>query len=364
MTTNQSQAQQTAPALDPKTEAFVGKVLGDTSAFTTITLAAIGDRLGLFRNMAESGPQTSAELAEHTKTQERYVREWLGGMTAAGYVRHDAARDRYELPPEHVPVLAQERGPVFFGGVNSMSVEGLKVYDQIVEAFRSGGGVPQAAYSAEFYENMDRFTAGWFENLLLQVWIPTVPEVRARLEKGIRVADVGCGQGRALIKLAQAFPRSRFVGYDLYAPNIEKARNHARAAGVSDRVTYEVRDVSKALPEKFDVITTFDVVHDAADPRGLLHTIRRGLNPGGVYLNLDINCQENVEGNLGPLGAFFYGVSVLYCLTTSLAQGGEGLGTVGLHEPKLQVLAREAGFKRVRRLPIDNPFNNLYELTA
>ncbi len=353
--------QNAPPAMNPKTEAFVGKVLGDTSAFTTVALASIGDRLGLFKDMAARGPQTTANIAKHTSTNERYVREWAGAMQAAGYITYDPATRTYALPPENAPVLAQELGPVFFGGVQSMAVDGLQVFDRIVEAFRTGGGVPQDAYPAGFYENMDRFTSGWHENLLLQQWIPAVPEVQSRLATGILVADVGCGRGRALINLAKAFPKSRFVGYDVYAPNIEKARSHAREAGVSDRVTFEILDVSKGLPAKYDLITTFDVVHDAVDPEGLLASIRKALNVGGTYLNLDINCSDKVEANAGPLGAFFYGVSVMYCLTTSLANGGTGLGTVGLHEPKLQELAKRAGFKSTRKLPLENPFNNLYE---
>lgn len=361
---NKTIQQNAPPAIDPKTEAFVGKVLGDTSAFTTVVLASLGDRLGLFKDMAASGPQTTVEIAEHTKTSERYVREWAGAMNAAGYIAYDPATRRYALPAENVPVLAQELGPVFFGGVQSMAVDGMKVFDQIVEAFRTGGGVPQAAYPAGFYDNMDRFTSGWHENLLLQQWIPAIEGLSARLAQGIRVADVGCGRGRALINLAKAFPKSRFVGYDVYAPNIDRARAHAREAGVADRVTFKVRDVSQGLPAKFDLVTTFDVVHDAADPQGLLRTIRQGLSPGGTYVNLDINCSDKVEGNTGPLGAFFYGVSVMYCMTTSLANGGAGLGTVGLHEPKLQELAKQVGFRSVRKLPLENPFNNLYALTV
>jgi SAM-dependent methyltransferase len=175
------------------------------------------------------------------------------------------------------------------------------------------------------------------------------------------VADVGCGRGRALIKLAQAFPRSRYIGYDNFGPTVARATANAREAGVSDRVRFEERDASKGLPAQFDVITTFDVVHDAVDPLQLLQSIRRALMPGGVYVCLDINCSDKLEENANPLGAMFHGVSVFYCMTTSLANNGAGLGTLGFHEAKVRDLCEKAGFSSVRRVPLENPFNNLYE---
>jgi 2-polyprenyl-3-methyl-5-hydroxy-6-metoxy-1,4-benzoquinol methylase len=194
------------------------------------------------------------------------------------------------------------------------------------------------------------------------VWIPSVADVQAGLTRGIDVADVGCGRGRALIKLAEAYPKARLVGYDIYAPNIARARENANAAGVQERVRFEVLDASKGLPTSFDLITTFDVVHDAVDPRGLLRAIRAALRPKGTYLCLDINCSHDLEKNAGPLGSFFHGASVMYCMTTSLARDGAGLGTLGLHELKLRELATEAGFSAARRVPLENAFNNLYEL--
>jgi 2-polyprenyl-3-methyl-5-hydroxy-6-metoxy-1,4-benzoquinol methylase len=189
-----------------------------------------------------------------------------------------------------------------------------------------------------------------------------MPDVQAKLERGAQVADVGCGRGRALVKLAQAFPNSRYIGYDVFAPNIERATANARAAGVADRVRFEQRDVSQGLPEPHDVITTFDVVHDAVDPVGLLRSIRQGLRADGVYVCLDTNCSDRLEENIGPLGAMLHGFSVLDCMTTSLARGGAGLGTLGFHEPKVRELSAEAGFPSVRRVPLENPFNHLYEI--
>ncbi len=353
----------TQPTIDQaKTEAFVGKVLGDTSGMTVTVMAIIGDRLGLFKQLAQ-GPATSRQLAARADINERYAGEWLGAMASAGYVEYEPASERFTLPAEHIPVLAQENGPIFFGGMHQMLAGMVGPLNQLIQAFQHGGGVPQSAYDHNMWDGLERFTAGWFENLLIPVWLPAVPEVQAKLERGALVADVGCGRGKALIKMAQAFPRSRYVGYDIFEPTIAQATAHAQAAGVADRVRFEHRDVSAWLPEQYDVITTFDVVHDAIDPRGLLRAIRQALRSDGRYVCLDINCAEHLEGNAGPLGSLFYGVSVLYCMTTSLAGHGEGLGTVGLPAGKVHELCKEAGFSSVRRVPLENPFNNLYEVT-
>ena len=349
--------------LDPaRQEAFIGRVLEHTSGTMTTLLAVIGDRLGLFKNLAEYGSATARELAERTALHERYVREWLGGMATAGYVTYDAATGRFTLPPEHVAALAQEGGPFFFGGIYQMLPALTGVLDGVTDAFRQGGGVTQARYNEQMWDGLERFSAGWFQNLLVQQWIPAMPDVQAHLERGADVADVGCGRGRALITLAQAFPRSRYVGYDVFGPTIARASENARAAGVGDRVRFEERDVSKGLPTEVDVVTTFDVVHDAVDPLGLLTSIRRALRPNGIYVCLDINCSDKLEENAGPLGAMFHGFSVLYCMTTSLANGGVGLGTVGFHEPKVRELCGAAGFSSVRKVPLENPFNTLYEV--
>ncbi len=346
-----------------KTEAFVSKVLADTAGLAVTVMSSIGDRLGLFKNLAELGPATSEVLAERAHVNERYTREWLSAMASAGYLEYDPASRRFALPPEHVPVLAQEGGPVFFGGVQEEIVGLAGPVNQLMQAFRSGGGVPMEAYDPSAWEGLTRFTSGWFENLLVPVWLPAMPEVQAKLERGALVADVGCGHGKALIKLAQTYPQSRYVGYDSFAPSIEQAKANAQAAGVADRVRFEQRDVSQGLPEQYDVITTFDVVHDAVNPRGLLRAIHKGLRSGGRYVCLEINSSDKLEENIGLLGAFFYSVSVLHCMTSSLAHHGEGLGTVGLPESKLRELCAEAGFSHVRRVPMENPFNILYEVT-
>jgi 2-polyprenyl-3-methyl-5-hydroxy-6-metoxy-1,4-benzoquinol methylase len=340
---------QREPVDQQRIEQFVHKVLADTSATTTTVLGAIGDRLGLFRDLDAHGPATSREFARRTGIHERYGREWLSAMASAGYLAYEPATGQFVLPAEHAPALAHETGPVFFGGVWDMLLGMFQPVDKLMQSFKNGGGVAQSDYPDATYHGMDRFTA--------------VPAVQAGLERGIDVADVGCGRGRAVIKLGQTYPRSRVVGYDIYRPNVDRAIANAQAAGVAERVRFERLDASREIPGQYDLITTFDVIHDAVDPRGLLRKIRQALRPEGTYLCLDINCSDRLEQNAGPLGALFYGFSVMYCMTTSLAAGGEALGTCGLPEPKLGELALEAGFRTVRRLPLENPFNNLYEVT-
>jgi cyclopropane fatty-acyl-phospholipid synthase-like methyltransferase len=248
------------------------------------------------------------------------------------------------------------------GGAMQSLLGSIGVHKEVIEAFRKGGGVPQSAYSAHMWEGLERFTGSWFENQLFPVWLPLMPDVKSKLEQGATLADVGCGRGRALIKLAKAFPKSRFIGFDIFEPTVGWALRNAAQEGVGDRISVHHLDVVEGLPEQYDIITTFDVVHDAANPQGLLDAIRRGLKPGGIYVCLDINCSDKLEENIGPLGSLFHGFSVLYCMTTSLAQGGVGLGTLGFHEPKVNEMCAQAGFSSVRRVPIDNPFNNLYEI--
>lgn len=345
-----------------RADAFVGAALTNTTGFAVTVLAGIGDRLGLWRALAERGPATSAQLADRAGIDERYAREWLAGMATAEYLTYDPATDAFTLPEEYAPVLAEEGGPVFFGGTFQMLHGMVSVYDELLEVFRTGGGIRQEAYHPDMWDGMERFTAGWFENLLIQEWMPALPEVDAALRAGAVVADVGCGRARGLIKLAAAYPASRFVGFDSYAGTIEAARANVARAGLADRVRIVHADASLDLPGSYDVIFTFDVVHDAVDPAGLLRKIRRALRPDGTYVCLDINASHRVQDNVGPLGALFHGCSLMYCMTTSLAHGGTGLGTTGFNEEVARGMTADAGFSRFRRVPLENPFNNLYEV--
>lgn len=345
-----------------KADAFMNKALGDLVGAYPALMCSLGDRLGLFKDLAANGPATSEELAARTGVQERYAREWLSALTCAGYLEYDPATSRFSLPPEHAPMLAEEGGPAFFGGAYAMFPIQMGMFEELATAFRVGGGITQAAYGDAFQDSWQRFSAGWFEHLLIPVWLPALPGAQERLEQGCVLADVGCGQGRALIKLAQSFPRSRFVGYDTYQPVVAQATARAEGAGVAERVSFIHLDAAQGLPEQYDVIATFDVVHDAADPRGLLRAIHGALRPDGTYLCLEVNCADRLEDNIGPLGAAFYSSSLIYCMTTSLAAGGEGLGSMGLPESRLRELCLEAGFSSVRLVPLENPFNNLYEI--
>ena len=346
-----------------KVEAFIGKAMVDAASTVATVMASIGDRLGLFKELAK-GPATSEELAERAHVNERYVREWLSEMASAGYLTHDPASQRFTLPPEHIPVLAQEGGPFFLGGAYQLLMAQIGPYNQLVQAFQQGGGLPMEAYDPSLWEGMARFSAGMYEHLLVPVWLAAMPDVQAKLERDALVADIGCGHGKALIKLAQTYPQSCYVGYDVYAPSIVRATANAQAAGVADRVRFQQLDASEGLPQQYDVITTFDVVHDAVNPHGLLRAIREGLRPGGRYVCMEFNSSDKLEENAGLLGSLFYGISVLYCMTTSLAGHGEGLGTLGLPETKLRALCTEVGFSTVRRVPIEDPFNVLYEIRA
>jgi SAM-dependent methyltransferase len=345
-------------------EEFVGRVLADTSAAMVTTLSALGDRLGIYKDLASAGPATSEELAQRTGLNARYVREWCSAIAAHGYLTYDPQTEVFTLPPEHVPALAEEDGPMFFGGSHEMLTAINGVLDGLADAFRNGGGVAQSAYGRHWWDGMERFTAGVFEHQLVQLWIAQMPQVEQKLRDGALVADVGCGRGRALVKLAQAFPQSRFTGFDVHEPSLERARAQAAAAGVGDRVHFHLADGADGLPGSFDVITTFDVVHDAVDPLGLLTAIRGALADDGRYVCADINASHRLEDNAGPLGAMLYSFSVLYCMTTSLAHGGAGLGTCGFNETTVRELCAKAGFGEVRVVPIDDPFNLLYEISA
>ncbi len=343
-------------------DAFSDKVFRDLSGTYVTAMCILGDRLGLFKHLAALGPATSAELAERAGINARYAQEWLSALACAGYIDYDPASRRFSLSPEHAAVLADEGGAFFVGGDYEQLPALWGVLDPLTTAFREGGGVPQSAYHESMARGMDRTAVVSYHHALVQKWIPALPDVQAALERGIEVADVGCGGGRALIRLAQAFPNSRCTGYDVFPPTVALARQNAEAAGVADRVRFEALDVSRGLPGQYDLITTFIVIHDAADPRSLLRAIRVALKPGGTYLCAETKAADTLEENAGPLGAYLFSTSVLYCMTVSLAEGGEGLGTAGMPPSKVRELCMEAGFSSVRLLPIDNPFKNIYEV--
>jgi ubiquinone/menaquinone biosynthesis C-methylase UbiE len=236
------------------------------------------------------------------------------------------------------------------------------VLDRLEGQFENGGGLSVDDYHPDWWHGMERFTGTWFENFLLQQWIPGAHDVRRRLEAGLHMADVGCGRGRALVKLARAFPNLTGVGYDLVESNLEAAREHAEEEGVDDRVSFRRHDVHDGLTERFGLVTAFDTVHDLADPGKALRAICQGLEEGGSCLMLEFKTADRLEDNINPMGAMLYGWSLAYCMTTALGRGGVGLGTCGLPESVVRKLASEAGFSAVDIVPFDNPFNALYQL--
>jgi SAM-dependent methyltransferase len=344
-----------------KTEAFFGKVMGDLGGMIASWLISIGDRYQLFQDLVQRGPATAGELAARTSIDDHYAREWLAAMASAGYLEYDPATKRFALPPEHAMVISQEGSPFFVGGFFQQFRALARISDQIANAFADGAGVPISAYDGDWFGGMERNTSAWFDNLLVQQWIPAMADVQNKLERGAVVADVGCGRGRALIKLAEAYPRSTFVGYDLVEESLTNAAASAREAGVGDRVRFERLNIEDGLSRSYDIVTAFDVVHDAAHPVRFLRAIRQSLHADGIFVCLDFNSSEKLEDNAGPVGTFLHGSSIVYCMATALAEGGEGLGAAGLHESKLRELSAEAGFSSVRIVPIENPFNNLYE---
>jgi SAM-dependent methyltransferase len=336
-------------------------VVGDVATVVHGALCYIGDRTGLFKAMMNAGALTVDQLAARAGLSARYVREWLGAMAAARYVEYDGSAETYLLTPEYAAALADEDSPFFVASYFQMAQAAVTVAPKVAEAFHDGKGVTQAEYPQSFFEAAERNSRTRYVHKLLRKWIPAMPPVTEALNAGGLGADVGCGGGRALIMLAQAYPQARFAGYDLHAESIERARRNAEAAGVTDRVTFEVGNGANLPARTFDFVATFDVVHDAIDPAGLMAGIRRSLKDDGTYLVQEVNVSDKVGENLRPMGKMIYSVSTLYCMTTSLAHGGAGIGTA-MGEGKARELAAGAGFSRFTRLPISDDFAVLYEL--
>jgi SAM-dependent methyltransferase len=343
-----------------RADEFAGRMLELLNDGALAVMISVGHRTGLLDALAEHGPATSVELAEAAGLNERYVREWLGALTAGRIVELDPDSGRYTLPAEHAAWLTRAASPdnlaVEAQWITSLST----VEDDIVECFRSGGGVPYERYP-RFHEVMAEESAQTVLSVLFSHILPLVPRMAERLEAGASLLDLGCGRGRALLMLAERFPASTFRGYDLSADAIAFAREQARERGL-ENVTFEQRDLSTfdedAEPEAFAFVTTFDAVHDQARPLALLRGIRRTLEPDGVYLMQDIQGSsyhhENVDHPGGPL---LYMISAMHCMTVSLAQGGEGLGAMW-GEQKARELLAEAGFGSVEVHFLEHdPFN-------
>jgi SAM-dependent methyltransferase len=349
------QTEQTAPVegrTSSKAERFSERLLEDVAAGLRAPLSYIGDRLGIFKTMAASGPVTAGELAQKTGLHARYIRAWLEAMTAAEYIDYRPADKKFLLPPEHAAVLADEESPMFMGGALQGLLPAAMITPKVQEAFRTGKGVSYEDYMPGLFESMARWSAPGFKHRLVQEWIPTMPHVVQRLREGASAADVGCGQGLASIVMAKAFPKSRFWGYDHFGPVIERARAGARTAGLADRVTFEVMDGARLPARNFDLITTFDVLHDSANPTAIVRSVRQALAPSGSYFVLEPNLSPRLEENVHAMGRMFYAASLLYCMSVSLGQGGPGIGS-DVNKEMVKGWGQAAGFSRIRELPID-----------
>ena len=321
-----------------------------------LQLVSLGHRTGLFNHMADGEPVTSKELARLSRLNERYVREWLGGLTVSGIVDHDSNTMTYRLPPEHASLLTDDGDANLAVAAQFIPLLG-QVEDDVLDSFKHGKGVPYARYH-RFHEVMAEDSGQTVLPALFDAILPLAPELTERLESGIRVLDLGCGRGLALMKMAERFPASRFEGYDLSQEPIAWARKRAGKSGLKN-VTFEIRDLTDfdatTDAEAFDFVTTFDAIHDQAKPLNLLQGIRRTLKPDGVYLAQDIHSSSHHHHDREhPLGPLLYSISIMHCMSVSLAQGGEGLGTMWGRERARDYFTR-AGFSsiEVHRLPHD-----------
>jgi SAM-dependent methyltransferase len=346
---------------DQKNAAALTRQVGvDFGAALTVALAYIGDRLGIFKAMAGGSPMTSQQLAEHTRLSERYLREWASTMAAAGYVDYNAADLTFRLNREQATVLAREDSTFFMGGAFQYAIACYRQVPKLMEAFRNGGGVPFTEFGTDIVEAIERLFHAGYETWVAQEWIPAVPDIYERLKAGGEAAEVGCGAGQCLIPVAMAFPKSRFFGYDVDRTSIERARGKASRAGVDDRISFE-RIAAEDVPfrERFDLVMAFNCVHDMVHPRAALAGIHRILKPDGAFLWSEADASDRLEENLNPQGRTMYAASTMHCMTVSLAHGGEGLGVV-VGENKARGLAQGAGFNSFAKLPVKNPFHQIF----
>ena len=342
--------------LDPQRgQGFAGKMLGIYSGGMLSLLVELGYRTGLFEAAAR-GPATGQELAERAGLQERYVREWLGGMATGGIIEYDGQSQTYSLPPEHAALLtgATMRNVAPMSRLISLLAGHVPA---VADCFRRGGGVPYEAYRPEFTDVMDDTWRRIYDEQLVAGFLPKVPGLPDRLAAGIRVADIGCGTGHAINVMARAFPASTFVGYDLAAGAIELAREEAAGMGLAN-ARFEVLDVAQLPAEpSFDLITAFDAIHDQADPQAVLRRIHAALAPGGTFYMVEFKFASDVGTNVGnPFAPLYYGVSLLHCMTVSLAAGGAGLGAIWGERTARRLLG-EAGFADVDLVDTPRPQN-------
>jgi SAM-dependent methyltransferase len=352
----------TTVAIDmDKLMAFVGQAVGEVGATLNAALVVMGDRLGYYHALADAGPTAPAELAERTNTSEHYAREWLNAQAAGGFVEYDPATGKYLLPPEQAIALTDESSPAFLPGFFQIALGTVQHTSQTIEAARSGAGIGWHEHTSDVHIGCERdFRPGYNANLVAS-WLPALDGVVQKLETGVRVADIGCGHGASTILMAQAYPRSTFIGSDYHAESIETARSRAAEAGVADRVMFEVAAATQYSGSGYDLVTTFDALHDLGDPVGAAKHVHESLAPDGTWMVVEPMAGDSVEDNLNPVGRAYYGFSTLLCTPASLSQDvGLALGTQA-GPARIRDVTTAAGFTRFRTAA-ETPFNLVFEV--
>jgi ubiquinone/menaquinone biosynthesis C-methylase UbiE len=348
--------------MQQKIEQFAGQVVTDLAASMAGVMTNLGHKLGLYRAMAESGPISSQELARRTKTNERSVREWLNGQVAGGYVLFDTNTNQYLLPPEHAFVLANPESPAFLPPAFDVAASLWHGEDKILNAFRSGKGMGWHEHDCRLFTATEAFFRNGYRAHLTQTWIPSLSGVQERLVKGGHVADLGCGHGASAILMAQAFPKSKFLGIDYHESSIAVARERAKQAGVADRIRFEVATppVLANSNEKFDLVCFMDSLHDMGDPLEAARASRQAMAPDGTLMLVEPFAKDRSEENVGPVARMYYSASVGLCTQNALSQGGRY--SLGAQAGATQLIAilKEAGFQSAK-VAMETPFNLILE---
>jgi len=339
---------------------FVGRFVGDLGAVMAAGNVVVGDRLGLYRALASGGRLRPHELAERTQTAARYVEEWLRGQAAGGYVEHDPAVGTYWLTEEQAFALTDPSGPLFLPGAFQLAVSALRSEPQVTAAFRTGAGVGWDSHDPGVFDGCARFFRPGYAANLTSAWLPALDGVEGKLRDGARVADIGCGQGASTTIMAKAYPRSSVTGLDCHAPSIETARRQAAEEGLEGRTRFEVAEAQTFDGGPFDLVTTFDALHDMGDPVAAASNVHRQLAHDGTWMIVEPFAGTHVTDNLNPVGRIFYSFSTFLCVPNALAQdGGYSLGAQA-GEDAIHRIVSDAGFTRFRRAA-ETPFHLVFE---
>ncbi len=346
-----------------KMQDFVGKLIGEMGAAFTAPLIVLGDKLGLYKALAEAGPVTAMSSAEHTGLFPRYVQEWLAAQAAAGNVSCDPDAGTFWLSPEQTMGFADETSPVFMPGAYAIVAAMFLDGDRLAEVFRTGEGLGWHEHNPCLFRGTERFFRPGYATHLTKEWLPALDGMTARLESGATVADVGCGHGASTIIMAREFPRSRFVGFDYHRPSIERAKQAAQEAGVADRVRFEVAKAQDYPGRDYDLVAFFDCLHDMGDPAGAARHVRESLAPGGTWMIVEPFAHDELGANLNPVGRVFYAASAMICVPASQAQDGACCLGAQAGERRLREVIEAGGFTHVRRAA-ETPFNIILEARA